>query len=154
MGSSSIQINNVSTASLDTGIVNPIADREFTIFGPLAPDGQPRPYGSNAVSPDLPRIGNSLYNSVDAVNNNPLFDNNNGPISPQELENIYNNNANDYIASENENRNLNNDPNDENVVIEEVQIPRAISSTHQEPSNDNSNNLRFVENDSHQKWFG
>lgn len=120
----------------------------------MAPDGLPRPLGSNVVSPDLPRIGNSLYNSVDAVNNNPMFENNNGPISPQELENIYNNNANDYIASENENRNLNNDINEENVIREEAQIARAISSTHQEPLNDNSNNLRFAEHDTHQKWFG
>ncbi|XP_077300478.1 uncharacterized protein LOC143921179 [Arctopsyche grandis] len=155
VGTASVQIGNVSSSPIDTGIVNPIADREFTIFGPLAPDGYPRPQLANLVdSPEFPRIAHQpFYNPPDVENNNPPFENNNGPISPQELENIVNNNAENYIVSEYENRNLNESVTSENVIVEDPQTSCAIPTVIHEPPRDFGDELKFARFESHKDWF-
>lgn len=156
VGTTSVQIGNVSSSPIDTGIVNPIADREFTIFGPLAPDGYPRPQLANPVeSPEFPRIAHQpFYNPPDVENNNPPFENNNGPISPQELENIVNNNAENYIVSEYENRNLNESVTSENVIVEDPQTYSAIPTVSNEPPRDFGDESKFARFENHIDWFG
>lgn len=147
-----------AAVAVDTGIVNPIADREFTIFGPLAPD-YPRPHGVPDLSPEHHRIVQiQFFGPPDVENNNPPFEsNNNGPISPQELENIVNNNAENYIVSEYENRNLNyNNMNNEIADAEEpLQFARNVPSAYLEPPM-----MRHIEEarlgrlEEHRDWFG
>lgn len=112
--------NSGSGAAIETGIHNPLNDIRFPITAAISsqsprfqlghgpgpvPDSTPAraPLGEEGLLPQLPHLN---LHQVE-VDNQDFEDNNNGPISEQELENIVNNNAENYIVSEYENRNLN-----------------------------------------------
>ncbi|KAL5285859.1 hypothetical protein ACFFRR_007499 [Megaselia abdita] len=75
---------------------------EFPIFGALSTD-------IDKCTPDEAKLGGGDGGDLNASNENLIADdadNNNGPISPADLENIENNNAINYIENQNEQRHV------------------------------------------------
>ncbi|XP_037914399.1 uncharacterized protein LOC119653649 isoform X6 [Hermetia illucens] len=103
---------------------------EYPIFRALSPEAQ------RHTPVATPPVSNSNENLIEDD-----FDNNNGPISPADLENIENNNAVDYIQNQNEvginiepspysiNRNLVNSssPNDDESERSQSPLPIPVS---------------------------
>ncbi|GAB0087993.1 hypothetical protein DMENIID0001_023670 [Sergentomyia squamirostris] len=87
---------------------------------------------NGSPTPQIVNVNEVQTNHIYSAPINHDFDNNNGPISPSDMENIENNNAEDYIANRNEigvvveplcnaiNRNiLNSAPSLENAIVHE-----------------------------------
>ncbi|XP_059607479.1 uncharacterized protein LOC132255444 isoform X2 [Phlebotomus argentipes] len=110
------EFKNEAPGSIET------ARTEYPIFGALSPNRgdqeEARPTanhvdtvqstnicttnGSQSPPPLIVNVNEVQTNHIYSAPINQVFDNNNGPISPADMENIENNNAGDYIANRNE----------------------------------------------------
>lgn len=155
--------NSGSGTALETGIHNPLNDIRFPITAAISSQS-PRSQLGPAPGPDstparpplplqLPQLPHLNLREVEVDNNQDFEDNNNGPISEQELENIVNNNAENYIVSEYENRNLNLEAVRPRAVevFEQPQTSRNLTPAHASARGDGPTQDVLAE---HKDWFG